>query len=271
MSPTVLKTPSIKISHPATKGFWEIPVLFEDAHLLALDKPADLPVTSDPLRPELPSLMQLLHAGITAAKPWAAARQLDFLDHVHHLDTETSGVFLLAKTKAAHAQLTDLFSSENVHHKFLVLAHGTPALEAFTENGKVAPHPVRAGEFHLDPLRGKQSRTTFTVLEKFQNHTLLHAEPAFARPHQIRVHLERAGWPVVADELYGGQKLWLSRIKPGFYLKPGRDERPLLAQPAIHSAEISLTHPVTTAPLVLTAPQPKHFTVALKYLRQYAV
>jgi 23S rRNA-/tRNA-specific pseudouridylate synthase len=120
-------------------------------------------------------------------------------------------------------------------------------------------------------MRGKQARTDFTVVEKFRDHTLLRAEPAFARPHQLRVHLERAGWPVVADEVYGGQKLWLSRLKPGYRLKPGRDERPLFSQAAIHSAELTVAHPVTAALHTFTAPLPKNFTVALKFLRQFAV
>jgi RluA family pseudouridine synthase len=265
-----LKLPPIKISHPATGGFWEISVLFEDEHLLALDKPAGLALAADLAHPELPALVPLLHAAIAAAKPWATARQLDFLDHLHHVDAEASGALLFAKNQTAFTHLANQFSAEHVRHTHLVLVHGTPGETTFFEDGKIAPHPVRPNEFHLDPLRGKKSRTDFTVLEKFQNHTLLRAEPAFARPHQLRVHLERAGWPVVADELYGGQKLWLSRLKSDFRLKRDREERPLLAAPAVHSAELAVSHPVTAAPLTLTAPTPKHFTVALKFLRQYA-
>ena len=62
---------AIKLSSPATREFWEIAVLFEDEHLLALDKPAGLLVSPDRLAPERPSLMNLLHAGIAAGKPWA--------------------------------------------------------------------------------------------------------------------------------------------------------------------------------------------------------
>ncbi|MFM2295220.1 MAG: hypothetical protein RLZZ350_1633 [Verrucomicrobiota bacterium] len=265
-----MKTPPIKISHPVSSGFWEIPALFEDEHLLALDKPVGLALAADSARPELPALMPLLHAAIAAAKPWATARALTFLDCLHHVDAEVGGVLLLAKTQDAFTQLANQFSSDKVRHRHTVLVHGTPGEETFFEDGKIAPHPVRPHEFHLDPLRGKKARTDFAVLEKFRDHTLLRAETAFARSHQIRVHLERAGWPVVADELYGGQNLWLSRLKPGFRLKPNRDERPLLAAPAVHSTELAFVHPATAAALTLTAPSPKHFTVALKFLRQYA-
>src|ERR1041384_377942 len=81
----------IKLSSPATREFWEIPVLFEDAHLLALDKPAGLLTSPDRYDPERPNLMGLLHAGIAAGKPWAVERGLNYLSNAHRLDFETSG------------------------------------------------------------------------------------------------------------------------------------------------------------------------------------
>ena len=69
---------AIKLSSPATREFWEIPVLFEDEHLLALDKPSGLLLSPDHLAPERPSLMALLHAGIADKKPWARERNLDY-------------------------------------------------------------------------------------------------------------------------------------------------------------------------------------------------
>src|SRR5690349_20153196 len=80
---------AIKLSSPATKQFWEIPVLFEDAELLALDKPVGLPTEPETNAPDLPSLMKLVHAAITDGKPWAVERQLTFLSNVNRLDAET--------------------------------------------------------------------------------------------------------------------------------------------------------------------------------------
>ena len=71
---------AIKLSSPATQEFWEIPALFEDEHLLALDKPAGLLTSPDPDNAERPSLMKLLHDGIAAGKPWAVTRQLTYLN-----------------------------------------------------------------------------------------------------------------------------------------------------------------------------------------------
>ena len=262
---------TIKLSSPATKEFWEIPVLFEDDHLLALAKPAGLATSSDRTDLNRPSLMKLLHAGIAEGKPWAQQRHLTYLSNAHRLDAETSGVLVLAKSKPVLIALANLFGEEKPLQKYVVLAHGTPLEARFEVGGKVAPHPVTAGKWHVDSKRGKKAKTLFTPLEKFANCTLLRCEPATARPHQIRVHLQNVGWPVVGDELYGGQPLLLSRLKPHFRLKPGKTERPLLATATVHAEELSLPHPVTGAPLTITAPWPKDLTVAVKYLRLYAV
>src|SRR5689334_8226255 len=89
--------PPIKLSAPATKEFWEIPVLFEDEHLLAINKPASLLTSPDRYDADRPNLMRLLHEGIAQAKPWAKERGLTYLSNAHRLDFETTGVLLLAK------------------------------------------------------------------------------------------------------------------------------------------------------------------------------
>ena len=99
---------TLKLSSPATREFWEIAVLFEDEHLLALDKPAGLLTSPDRDDPARPNLMTLLHAGIAEVKPWARARGLTYLANAHRLDFETSGVILLARNKPALVALANL-------------------------------------------------------------------------------------------------------------------------------------------------------------------
>lgn len=263
--------PAIKLSSRATREFWEIPVRFEDAHLLALDKPAGLPTSPDPEDPQRPSLVSLLHAGIAEGKPWAQVRGLTWLMNAHRLDAEVGGVLLLARSKPVFATLADFFGIEKPGRTVLALVHGTPAEDRFEVDAKLAPHPTRPGMMCVDSKLGKQSRTAFQVLEKFARNTLLRCELFTMRPHQVRVHLGRAGLRVVGDEMYGGKPLWLSRLKPDFRLKPGRTERPLLARPALHADQLTLPHPVTGEALTITAPWPKDLAVAVKYLRRYAV
>lgn len=261
---------AIKLSSPATKEFWEIPVLFEDEHLLALDKPSGLLVSPDPDNVERPSLMKLLHDGIAAGKPWATERNLTYLVNAHRLDFETTGVLLLAKTKPAFMALADLFSAEKPVKKHLALVWGNPPAKNFACDGKLAQHPLKTDQMCVSPDQGKKAHTDFEVLEQFTDWSLLRCLPATERPQQVRIHLKHAGFPIVGDELYLGKKLWLSRIKKNYRLKPGRDERPLIARSALHLEELELPHPITGDPLTIKSEVPKDLRVALKYLRQLA-
>lgn len=260
----------IKLSSPSTREFWEIPILFDDAQLLALDKPAGLPVTPEPDSPDRPNLLKLLHAGIADGKPWAREHGLDYLMNAHRLDSESSGALLFAKTKTAFQALANLFSSDKPLLKFIALVRGAPDQEQFEVIAKLSSQPAKAGFFRIDPRRGKRAVTRFATLEKFSGWTLLTCQPLTPRPHQIRAHLRQAGLPVVGDPLYGGKPLFLSTLKHGYHLKPDQVERPLLADVALHAEQLTLPHPLNGAPLTIVAPWPKDFTVAIKYLRRFA-
>lgn len=259
----------IKLSSPATGEFWEIPVLFEDANLMALDKSAGLLTSPDRYDPNRPNLMKLLHAGITAAKPWAAERGLNYLMNAHRLDFETSGVILLAKDKPTLVSLANLFGSEKPAKRYVALVHGRPADDRFSMDAKLSPHPVKIGLMRVDPKRGKRARTEFAVLERFRGYALVSCEPLTGRTHQIRVHLRHAGFPIVGDTLYGGKPLLLSRLKPVYRLKESKTERPLMNRVALHAEQLSLAHPASGETLSISAPWPKDITVAVKYLRRY--
>jgi 23S rRNA pseudouridine1911/1915/1917 synthase len=260
---------SIKLSSPATHEFWEIPVLFEDEHLLALDKPPALLTSPDRSDPARPNLMKLLHTGIAQGKPWARARGLAYLAAAHRLDFETGGVLLLAKSRPVLVALANLFGSEKPIRTYVALAHGSPA-DRFEIDARLASHPGKPGLMRVDPKHGKHARTQFEVTERFGGCAMLRCRPLTGRTHQIRLHLRHAGHPVVGDALYGGHPLLLSRLKPVYRLKPDRTERPLISQPALHAEQLELVHPVTGATVAITAPWPKDLMVALKYLRRYA-
>jgi 23S rRNA-/tRNA-specific pseudouridylate synthase len=300
-------TTPIKLSSPATHQFWEIPVLHEDEHLLALDKPCGVLTSPAPDEPDQPSLLALLRAGIAEGKGWATERGLTYLTNVYRLDFETSGVLLLAKSRPVLVKLADFLGSDKPCQKYLALVQGVPQEDGFQVEAKLAsfnapfgpvasaadspglPPDVRSGgetpaapagesapalpgrtlRMRVDPKHGKHALTRVQVRERFNGWTLVECEPLTARPHQVRVHLRHAGLPVVGDSLYGGRPLWLSRLKPGYRLKPNKTERPLIGQAALHLAELAFPHPVTGEPVVISAPWPKDLTVAVKYLRRY--
>ena len=263
---------AIKLSSPATREFWEIPVLFEDEFLLALDKPAGLLTSPDRYDPNRPNLMKLLHAGIERQKPWARERNLNYLSNAHRLDFETSGIILLAKSKPALVALANLFGSEKPLKKYVALVSGEISENQFEVDAKLAPPPVKIGLMRVDEKTGKKSKTKFEALEPFPRfgYALLKCEPLTGRTHQIRVHAAHAGLKIVGDELYGGKPLWLSRLKKDYRLKPGREERPLISRVALHAEELELPHPVANEMVKITAPWPKDLKVAVKYLRQFS-
>ncbi len=262
----------IKLSSPATREFWEIPVLFEDETLLALDKPACLLTSPDRYDPQRPNLMKLLHAGIADGKPWARERHLTYLSNVHRLDFETSGVILLAKSKPALVAMADLFGAEKPLKSYVALAAGVPPGAPFEVDAPLGPHPVKTGVMRVDFKGGKKSKTKFEVMEDFPRfgYVLLKCTPLTGRTHQIRVHAAHAGLKIVGDRVYGAKPLWLSRLKKDYRLKPGREERPLISRVALHAEALALPHPVTREMVAISAPWPNDLTVGVKYLRKFS-
>jgi RluA family pseudouridine synthase len=261
---------AIKLSSPATAQFWEIPILFEDQHLLALDKPAGLPVSPDRHAPARSSLMDLLHRDLARGASWARARGLAYLMNTHRLDCETSGVLLLAKDKPALLALAAQFGAEKPLQLCLALVRGAAPSPEFLCEAGLASHPLRPGYVRVDWRKGKRARTAFVVRESFRGFLLLECRPLTNRPHQIRAHLKHLRLPLVGDDLYGGSPLLLSTLKTGYRLKPGRAEKPLICRPALHVAELIICPPGSSESVIICAPLPKDLGVAVKYLRRYA-
>lgn len=262
---------SIKISSPATREFWEIPILFEDEHLLALNKPAGLPTSPDRFEPTRPNLINLLHRDIERGATWAKHRPaLTYLMNAHRLDSETTGVLLLAKSKPLLVALANLFGSEKPLKTYVALVRGSMQQDTFDINAKISPHPTKLGFMRIDERNGKRARTDFTVRERFKGFSLLECRPLTARTHQIRVHLQYLGLPILGDNLYGGSQLLLSSLKKDYHLKPKKVERPLISTLALHAEKLVLSHPVAGDEIAIEAPWPKDLKVAVKYLRLHA-
>jgi RluA family pseudouridine synthase len=269
----------IKLSSPATSEFWEIPILFEDNHLLALNKPAGLLVSPDRYDPKRPNLMKLLHHDLARGAAWAKERGLEYLMNAHRLDFPTSGVLLLAKDKPTLIELASQFGSEKPAKTYVALVRGAAAQANFECDAKLAPHPLRPAYIRVDPKNGKRARTEFTVRESFDRLLLLECRPLTGRTHQIRAHLKYLKLPIVGDDVYGGPALWLSTLKPQYRLKPGRTENALISRVALHAERLTIHRPVAssdtaepaTTDVSIDAPWPKDLSVAVKYLRRYAL
>ena len=260
----------IKISAPDYRAFWKLPVLFEGGGLLALEKPAHVLVSPEKQRADDPVLTKLLQRDLARKAAWTQERDYSFLDLIYTLDLETTGVILFATDKAVFEGLRNDFGARQMESRFTALAHGIPEEDQFETDLKMAPHPAREWEMRINRTKGKQSLTQFRVAERFRSCSLLECTSSTLRPHQVRVHLQHQGFPVVGDSLYGGELLMLSQIKRKYRSKRDTPEKPLLDRSAIHLSKLKFTHPGTQEAIEIESPLATDMTVALKFLRQFS-
>jgi 23S rRNA-/tRNA-specific pseudouridylate synthase len=270
----------IKLSSPATAEFWEIPILYEDRHLLALDKPAGLLVSPDRYDAARPNLMKLLHRDLARGAAWAKGRGLDYLMNAHRLDFPTSGVLLLAKDKPTLVALACQFGSEKPVKIYAALVRGAAHSRAST--AKPSSRRIRCGRPTCGSIRKTASgRARNSPCGRPSTvYLLLECRPLTGRTHQIRAHLKHLRLPMVGDDVYGGPALWLSTLKPEYRLKPGRSENPLISRVALHAEQLIIRRPSESGntsgseseagEVRIEAPWPKDLSVAVKYLRRYA-
>jgi len=261
---------------PATR----IPVLYEDDHVLALDKPAGLAVEPERwARGNASVAGALLELALTrsGAAPDGRAQPgagLEFRPRIlHRLDKDTSGVLLVAKTIEAERRLRAAFDAGEVRKTYLALAEGEHPLgdgEFETIDLPIGPDERKSGRMRVDPADGRPSQTRLRVERRYRGFTLLECEPLTGRTHQIRVHLRETGFPLAVDPAYGRRDaLFLSAIKRGFRRKPGHIEAPLIARLTLHASSIEFPDPAASDAgrrIRVESPLPRDLERALKQL-----
>ena len=239
-------TLAVKLSSPATSEFWEIPILFEDAELLALNKPSGLRVSPDRNDQALPSLMKLLHRDIERGAPWARERSLSYLMNAHRLDTEASGVIVLAKTKRALIDLASQFGSEPPASMFVALARGSSEEATFTCEAPLAA--IRPGRDFFASIteEGKRSRTELCRSRDIFRLYAARMPAVDCAPVSNPRASQIFAVPGVGDETYGTAAPLLSTLKTSYRLKPGHEEKPAdRPVAALHAEQITFRHPDT--------------------------
>ena len=235
------------------------PILFEDEHVIAFDKPAGLLVAPDRWDKTAANLIQIVHQKLSPQ-----------IFNVHRLDRETSGVLVCTKTERALRRLCRDFEEHRLSKRYICLVRGNPPWADHEVSLRLMPDPQRPGHMLGVQHGGKPARTRFHVLETWRGYALVEAVPLTGRTHQIRVHLASTGHPLVADRFYGdGHGLLLSELKRGYKHK-AEPERPLMGRLALHAESLTFAHPATGATMTVRAPYPHDFTLALKYLSRFA-
>lgn len=240
-----------------------LPVLFEDAAVLVINKPSGLPTVPD--------------RGGKNLGVWGRLSELrpdEDLRVAHRLDLGTSGCLILTKGLEAARALDLAFRNHEVAKTYLALACGEPTRAEFEVDRPLGPDRRRPGRVAVVARDSKGSREAFTrvaVAERFRGFALLEVFPRTGRSHQIRVHLAHRGHSIVGDPEYGDRReLLLSDVKRGYKARRGARERPLLRRPFLHAAAVEFTSPHDGARVRAECPLPAELELVLDKLRRFA-
>ncbi len=217
-----------------------LPVLYEDEHIIAVDKPSGMVVYPAAGHPRHTVINQLIsHCALAGfGAPYRPGI-------VHRLDEGTSGVLLVAKTDLAYLKLIEQFKSREVEKRYLALVRGRVIEDEGRIEGPIGRDPAHRQRMRIIP-HGKPAITEFRVLKRWERTTLLEVRPLTGRTHQIRVHLSAIGHPVVGDDVYSSKS-------------SGGEGRLML-----HAWQLKLAHPITGERLELVAPLPGEFRQLLE-------
>jgi len=225
-------------------------ILYEDAHVLAINKPPGImchpgkKLTDDTLASGL--IHHIYGDELGPHNPGI----------VHRLDYDTSGVMVVAKTPEAHVAMSQQFEKRTVRKEYLALVRGAISKRFGQIAAPIGYHTGRYGLMSVaaDAAQARPALSAYEVRERFAGHTLVSVVPKTGRRHQIRVHFESIGHPLIGEKHYRG----------GLSPDPLEEIMPRLA---LHAWKLSLTHPVSGRPLELTAELPADFAAVLAHLR----
>ncbi|GAB4127171.1 MAG: RluA family pseudouridine synthase [Raineya sp.] len=186
----------------------------------------------------------------------------------HRLDKETSGILAIAKHPEAYRHLSMAFERRKVEKIYHCISKGIHNFEK-----QEASFPIlklsKKGMVTINFREGQKADTTFTTLRHIGNFSLIEARPHTGRMHQIRIHLKALKAPIVADEMYGGEWVYLSELKRKFHLKKDTEELPLIQRVALHAFALGFES-LDGEKIYVEAPYPKDFAVLLKQLEKYS-
>ena len=232
---------------PAAPQFPSLNIVYEDDHLLAVDKPAGLTTHPAPGH-ETGTLTNTLLAHLPGLAEVGDPSRPGI---VHRLDKDTSGLLLVAKTHQAHRDLSAQFKKRTVAKTYLALVIGSVSPPEGVIQAPVGRHFTRRKEMAV-VQGGRDAETRYKTVSSYDGYTLLNVTPHTGRTHQIRVHMAAIGHPVVGDATYGKR-------------------HPRLRRHFLHAASLRFRHPNSGEEMELTAPLPEDlssFLNSLSYTEQ---
>lgn len=235
-------------------------ILYEDPHILVVDKPAGMVV-----HPAAGNYQgTLVNAILYHCKDLSGIGGVLRPGIVHRLDKNTSGLLVVAKSDEAHQGLAGQFKRHEVRKSYKAIVYGSPKYDEGVIDAPIGRHPVDRKKMSTGSTRGKEALTRWQVYERYGVATLLDVDIVTGRTHQIRVHLTALGYPVVGDNVYGNPRR-ASAIAHTFL----RATLQSMKRQALHAERISVVHPVTLQDLSFYSPLPHDMAKLCSTLREY--
>ena len=211
-------------------------IIYEDDDLLVINKQAGLVV-----HPAAGHSDDTLVNALLARYPALQEEEGDRPGIVHRLDRDTSGLIIVAKNLRTQAALIEQMKRHEITKRYLALVEGNVSLEHGSIDAPIGRDPRNRQKMAVTAVGSREAITHFRVLQRYQRHTLLLVQLETGRTHQIRVHLQAIGHPVVGDPVYG----------------PGHTNPKIpLHRQFLHASQLTFTHPITGILLNLEAPLP---------------
>jgi len=221
----------------------EIPltILFEDDFLIVIDKPGDMVVH--------PSAGHRAGTLVNAILSYVNEEEREDDERpgiVHRLDKGTTGVIVVAKDRKTQEALSNQFQERSVEKVYRAIVEGIVRDQEGIVEGLIGRHPIDRKKMAVVEKEGRHSSSLYRVIERLKGFTYIEVHPKTGRTHQIRVHMNHAGYPIVGDELYG------------------RQAKRLTARPLLHALRLSFSHPVHGTRVTVEAPVPADMEAFLR-------
>lgn len=227
-------------------------IIYEDDHLIALNKPAGLLSIPDRFLSNKPNLRSLLE------------KKYGEIYVLHRLDYNTSGLIVFAKTPMAHANLSNQIENQKCSKEYWALTY-KPQKDSGDIDAPIA-ESLKTKGFYKVHNRGKRAITKYRTIQNWQRYALLSLTLITGRTHQLRVHLKYIGSPLLTDDKYSNSKeFFLSEIKR-INRKREEVERPLIRRSSLHARRFECLHPVSSEALQFVAPLPKDMKAVINQL-----
>ena len=223
----------------------DLDIRYEDEDVIVINKPRGLIVHPTATTSEL----TLVNGVLYHCKDLSGINGVNRPGVVHRIDKDTTGLIIMAKNDKAHLSLSAQLADKTMSRKYYALVHGVIQHDNGTIDAPIGRDPKDRQKMAVTDKNGKDAVTRFYVRERFKKHTLIECHLLTGRTHQIRVHMEYIGHPVVNDPKYAPR-----RMKGNGQL--------------LHAFELTFIHPTTNQRMTITCPRPADFEEYLEKLRE---